>query len=369
MSMFKDDNFKLHMLNEKNVKITKTFINDIFKKYDISHRVKNLENFQLAMVHISYVNKQTITEKTAKLLKNIDPIDPKYIPNTMELQEKSYGRLEYLGDAVIHHGIAEYLYDRYYDQDEGFLTKTRIKLENAKTLSKLSKILGLYKYAVIARNLEINNKRQTDIHLTEDIFESFFGALSLEADYATCKKLFINIIEKELDIAELLAQDDNYKDRLMIYYHTQKWSEPKYIENIEQYKEGVQNKQGVIMEQRMFTINVKNNLGVIIGTGTGTSKIEAEQLAAKNSLIKLGIINNNVPNDYYGEISSCEIDTNDMGFGSGSGPELGPSISQGKNSIKPKTNKLKPKPKPKPTQLKKKLSSDKSDDFYGYLSN
>ena len=75
MSMFKDDNFKLHMLNEKNVKITKTFINDIFKKYDISHRVKNLENFQLAMVHISYVNKQTITEKTAKLLKNIDPID------------------------------------------------------------------------------------------------------------------------------------------------------------------------------------------------------------------------------------------------------------------------------------------------------
>jgi ribonuclease-3 len=300
MAFFKDDNFKLHMLNEKNIFITEDFINNIFIKYKVNYKIKNLANFQLAMIHISYVNKTTLTEKTAKLLKNITPISN---PNlAIPLQDKSYGRLEYLGDAIIHNIIAEYLFTRYDEEDEGFLTKTRIKLENSKTLSKLSKILGLHKYAIIARNLELNNKRTTDVHLTEDIFESFFGALSLEVEYQTCRELFINIIEKELDIAEILSTDDNYKDKLMIYYHTQKWTEPKYIEDTSQYKDCLLNAQGIILEQRMFTVYVKSNNN-IIGTGTGSSKIEAEQNAAHQALLYYNIdtvMNDN--NDYYGEI-------------------------------------------------------------------
>ena len=199
--------------------------------------------------------------------------------------------------------LAEYLFNRYEDQGEGFLTKLRIKIEKAETLSNLSKILGLHKYAIIARNLEMNNKRNCDVHLTEDIFEAFFGALSMETDYLTCKNLLINIIEKELDFSELLLKDDNYKDRLMIYYHTQKWTEPKYIEDKSLFKDSSQNDKGIILMQRVFTINVKSHDGIIIGTGSGNTKTDAEQEAARKALIQLGIIDNKINknnDDFYG---------------------------------------------------------------------
>lgn len=300
---FKNNNFKLHILNEKNILLTEKFVNNIFKKYEIKYKIKHLGNFQLAMIHISYLDKTVLTDKTTKLLKNIEPISDENLKFALPLQEKSYGRLEYLGDAVIHHILAEYLFNRYEDQGEGFLTKLRIKIEKAETLSNLSKILGLHKYAIIARNLEMNNKRNCDVHLTEDIFEAFFGALSMETDYLTCKNLLINIIEKELDFSELLLKDDNYKDRLMIYYHTQKWTEPKYIEDKSLFKDSSQNDKGIILMQRVFTINVKSHDGIIIGTGSGNTKTDAEQEAARKALIQLGIIDNKINknnDDFYG---------------------------------------------------------------------
>ena len=298
--MFKNGDFKLHILNEHNIPITAEFIENTLEKYGLKHKVQNLKLFQTAMIHISYMNRNTITEKTARLLKDIKPIDdPK---NAMELQKSSYGRLEYLGDAVIHHAIAEYLFIRYENEDEGFLTKIRTKLEKAESLSELSKKIGLHKYAVIARNVELAGGRQLNVHLTEDIFESFFGALSMEVSYKKCRDLFINIIEKEVDIAELIYNDDNYKDRLMQYFHKIKWTEPKYHENND-YKDCSS------PETRIFSMFVKNQSGDIIGIGTGASKGKAEQNAAKSALVTLGVIKEQEEdneNDYYGEITDGE---------------------------------------------------------------
>ena len=47
--------------------------------------------------------------------------------NVLELRDKSNERLEYFGDTVIKTVIAEYLFDRYPDQDEGFMTKLKKK--------------------------------------------------------------------------------------------------------------------------------------------------------------------------------------------------------------------------------------------------
>ena len=46
----KSGDFKKHILNEKNIYITEKFINKIFKRYKFNHKVKNLKNFQRAMV-------------------------------------------------------------------------------------------------------------------------------------------------------------------------------------------------------------------------------------------------------------------------------------------------------------------------------
>jgi dsRNA-specific ribonuclease len=252
--------------------------------------------FQLALTHVSYENITKLTEKTVKLLKDVPPIDnpSKAIP----LQDDSYGRLEYLGDAVIHHILAEYLYDRYPTQKEGFLTKLRTNLERSNALANLSRKIGLTKYAIIARNIELNSGRDKD-HLAEDIFEAFIGALSIESTYNECKIFIISLIETEIDMAEIISNDDNYKDQLMRYFHKLKWEVPKY------------NDVEVDLENKIFTVSVKNPDGKTIGIATSNTKSNASKLAAKEALKYLGVIKEeqeHIDNDeIYGELDNEDI--------------------------------------------------------------
>lgn len=309
---FKDGDFKNHILNENNKEITKKNIEKIFKKYNFDHKVQNLENFQLAMVHISYLNRTTITEKTARMLKDVIPIANKNKHLAMQLKEQDYGELEFLGDAVIHGVLAEYLKKRYGGQGEGFLTKLRTKLEKDETLSKISKLLGLQEFAIIARNIEQADGRETNVHLTEDIFEAFIGALKEETTWEQCEKFILSIMETEIDIAELINHDDNYKDRLMQHFHKVKWGEPKYYEDVSQQKT---TKEGCV-EYRSYTTYVKDPFDNIIGVGEGNSKPKSEQNSAYNSLIYLKVINENGDDndsDYYGELNEDDnIDSDEF---------------------------------------------------------
>ena len=300
-NIFKDGDFKNHILNEENIYITEDYINYIFKTYNFDYKVKNLEMFQLAMTHISYLDKKMVKdEKTIKLLKDVDPIaaDKKHL--AMPLRIGYYGRLEHLGDSVIHIVITQYLYKRYPMKNEGFLTKLRTKIEKAETLSFLSKLIGLQKYAVIARNIEQKNGRLTDVHLTEDIFESFVGALSLEATFEEYSEFLISLIQKELNFSELINYDDNYKEQLMQHFHKKRWNEPKYIKE----------KKITNCHSQEIYIIVKDNCEKIIGNGMGNTKIKAEQDAAKNALENLGVLHNNsdTGSDYYGEDDKLDND-------------------------------------------------------------
>ena len=52
---------------------------------------------------------------------------------------RSNERLEFIGDSVLNMIIAKYLFDKYPNEDEGFLTKARTKLVNGKNLTYLAK--------------------------------------------------------------------------------------------------------------------------------------------------------------------------------------------------------------------------------------
>lgn len=296
-SLFKDGDFKNHILNEKNIPITENFLNKIFKKYDFNHNVLNLSNFQTAMTHVSYLDKKIIPEKTAKIIKDVKPISSENRKRAMHLQQKDYNTLEYYGDSVIHLALTQYLYHRYPNKDSGFLTKLRTKLEKAESLSFLSKCIGLHKYVVIARNMEYTNAREIDPKLTEDIFESFICALFLESSYTKCQDFIVSLIEKEIDFAELLDTDDNYKEKIMQYFHKLKLKDPKYIENKEAKKNGTS------CHDQEFVVYVFNqDENSIIGVGTGNTKTKAEQNAAHDALIKLGVIKDyDNCSDYYYE--------------------------------------------------------------------
>ena len=91
-----DKEIKLHILNIKNKKITAKAISDILKKYDIKHKIKNLELFQEALTPSSYVENSSENSRLTKIIadKNLIPISEDESKKCVPLEKKSYQRLK-----------------------------------------------------------------------------------------------------------------------------------------------------------------------------------------------------------------------------------------------------------------------------------
>lgn len=270
--------YEKYILNEKNKLITTNDIQIIFSKVNFNHTPKNLENFQTAMIHKSYLKNIQLNDKIIKGLKEIEPIDNKLIKKCIPLQDRCYETLEFLGDAVIHHVFADYLFRRYEGKDQGFLTIMRIKLEKGSTLNYLARIIGLDKFVIIARNIELAGGRNNNASILEDVFEAFIGALSLETSFENCKKFLEKLIDSNIDFANLINSDDNYKESLMQFYHDLGFKTTPHYELIEEFDEN---------QKRKFKMAAYSPDNKLIGVGIGSSKSIGAKYAAKNALEKL----------------------------------------------------------------------------------
>lgn len=180
------------------------------------------------------------------------------------VSSKNYERLEYLGDSVFHLIVSEYLYKRYSDDDEGFLTKLRIRLERSDSMVHLTKILGLVKFLSIDEPIENSHY--------EDIFEAFIAAFYLNFGINTTREFIVKLLEKHKDFAELIYDNDNYKDTLARYFHQQVWGDPVYA-------------------RENGSIVIRDNVGNVLGSLTIDGDLKAiEQQTAKLVLDKLGIV-------------------------------------------------------------------------------
>ncbi|ARF09261.1 ribonuclease III [Catovirus CTV1] len=296
---YTNEQLEMYVLNETNKPITKKFIESVLKKYGITHKVGNLERFQTAMIHTSYLARDFKNDRLVKLVREKDliPIPEAEKNRAMPLCNVSYERLEFLGDSVIHLVLAEYLHDRYPDEQEGFMTRLRTKIESGTTLAHLSKVLGLHEYVVIARNIEQIGGREKNTHILEDCFEAFIGSCFIDANFELCRKLLINLIEENVDFSTLIHVETNHKDTLLQWYHKWKWPDPEYGSRGAVEKD---NKKIFIMYVKGYMQNSKGEREwVVMGEGSGTSKKKGEQEAARNALIKLGIIRENIDKEEY----------------------------------------------------------------------
>ena len=279
--------------NESNIYITKEIIQNILKSANIKKEITNLEIWQQAFVHKSYYE-QNDFKKNEKYFGAIDSIDINKNKNLMPLQKDSNEVLEWLGDGIIQSIAAIYLYKRFKNQREGFLTKIRSKLVKTETLSKLALSLNFDKYLIISKHVEIICNGRKNARILEDCFEAFIGAMmndfgkdNEEEGFRICNEFIVNIIERNVDLTELIMNDDNYKDQLMRYYQKQFngkfpiYEQKTIITTIGD--NGIANKKF-----HMFVRDVENN---IIGEGIARSKKEAEQKAAKAALMHFGISN------------------------------------------------------------------------------
>ena len=246
----------------------------IIKKFGETINVNDIKFYREALTHKSYVDKPEY---------NTNDIKSEYsdiIDNSIPLQPESNERLEFLGDTFIKCVFSDYLVRRYPNDSEGYMTRLKMTMECRDSLAMLARRFGLDKFLIISIQIEESSGRTSD-KLLEDCFESFIGALELDQGFELVKKVLTNLLENDFDFAGLLYNDKNYKDALMRFYHSCKWSHPKYTE-LDHV--GPTN-------MRIFRSGVKDNEGNIISRGTGGTKKAAEQAAAKKALIHFHQLN------------------------------------------------------------------------------
>lgn len=291
--------------NENNILISEHDVISLLHKYQVHiPKVFHLNYFQESMTHKSYLKKDIFTESLLNKAKK----ELGYPKNLLELRNKSYERLEYLGDRVIKLIVSMYLFHRYPKQDEGFMTKLQTSIEDKTNLAKMARDMGLSKFFIISKQIENIRGREAE-KFNEDIFEAFFGALYLSNGFNPCLQLMLNLLESQIDYSEKLYRNTNYKDQLLRYYHSQKWGFPEYYK-IDEF--GPSHKRQFIMavkkgEHKETIVTNDNKLDIGLGFGIGSKKRDGEQAASKMALILLGCLKADqyLPEDiYYPDLES-----------------------------------------------------------------
>lgn len=259
--------------NPVNKVIDEGTVRDLLSQFSVKvDKPLNLQLYRTAMVHKSYC-----TRKNENAIEGNVECPEDCVP----LQEESHERLEFLGDSVLGIIIANYVFQRFPEENEGFLTKMRTKLVNGKMLAHLCVLAKLQSWILISKQIEDNNGRMNR-NILEDTFEAFLGAMYLDTGGLTAPETWIiNLIEENLDFVDLINQNTNYKDTLIKWcLHNQSFS-PRFLElNARTLKDG----------SKQYTVCIKDNKNATLGTGTGETKKAAENDASKNALVWLGIM-------------------------------------------------------------------------------
>ena len=166
--------------NYDNQLVTHDFLNKLLTTYDLESNNIDIEIFVNSFTHISYcndINNITYVENTSVDKNQID-IDLS-INKLVQLQKSSYEELEWIGDSIIGMVISFYLFYRYQNENEGFLTKLRATLTNSENLAKMSKILQFDKYILISNFIESISGRQNNNKLQE-VFKAFIAGIDTQ---------------------------------------------------------------------------------------------------------------------------------------------------------------------------------------------
>jgi ribonuclease-3 len=180
-------------------------------------------------------------------------------------------RLEFLGDAVLGLIVAETLYERYPEVEEGRLTEWRAQLVCGPTLARVAQHLGLGEALLLGRGEESTGGRTREGNL-ERAFEAVIGAVMLDQGLDVARACAARALAGEFAALEADSASLNPKGALQQLVQGA-FGRPHYFTTHEEGPE----------HARRFTIEVRID-GEVVGTGTGTSKQQAEKEAARAAI-------------------------------------------------------------------------------------
>ena len=184
-------------------------------------------------------------------------------------------RLEFLGDSVLSIIVAEYLFTNFKNVPEGELTKLRASLVCEKSLCCFSRELELGKFLKLGKGEEKGGGRERDSILA-DTFEAVLAAIYLDGGMEVAKTHVLRFIKEELKNRD----DDVFKDYKTALQEIIQRNPEESVSYILKAESGPDH-------DKLFEVEVHLNSNVI-GFGSGKSKKQAEQNAAKQALELMG---------------------------------------------------------------------------------
>ena len=181
-------------------------------------------------------------------------------------------RLEFLGDAALGMAIAEELYARFPDEQEGALTSMRASIVQGDTLARAARRLDIGSHLLMGAGEAGTGGRNRDSNLAA-VFEAVVGAIFLDQDYEAARAFCLRVLDEEISSAEPAASPQHPKSALQELVQGKRLPAPKY---------NIVDTSGE-PHAPTFTAEVAVE-GKVLGAGQGRSKSLAEQEAAKAAL-------------------------------------------------------------------------------------
>lgn len=217
-----------------------------------------------------------VTKKTGYRPKNLNLFETafshKSFSNPLE-GVASNERLEFLGDRVIDLIVSEFLFTKFPDKTEGDLTKIKAKIVNRKMLTSIGNEMDMVDYIRYNKSQKIN----TDT-IVGNAFEALIGAIYLDSDYQSTKRIFnSSIIKKYINLTKVMEEEIDFKSTLLIICQKNKL-DLKYTMQQEASK-----------DNDFIYIFIASINGKEWGIGKGKNKKTAEQNASRETLELMGM--------------------------------------------------------------------------------
>jgi ribonuclease-3 len=227
-------------------------LNDAFLVEKIRYRFKDATLLKTALNHTSYVNENGMS---------------KFDSNE---------RLEFLGDAVLEGLVSEELYRRLPLLEEGALTRLRAYIVCERSLFRVADAFSLGDFLNLGKGEEQGGGRMRP-SVVSDALEALIGAIYLDGGAAEARRFVMHVFAGVVEEAISGAAAADYKSDLQERLQADGQVDIRYL---------VDSQEGPDHD-KLFYVSVFKN-GEQIGKGSGRSKKQAEQAAAKNAMERKG---------------------------------------------------------------------------------
>ncbi|HYE69878.1 MAG TPA: ribonuclease III [Anaerovoracaceae bacterium] len=185
-------------------------------------------------------------------------------------------RLEFLGDAILDAVISDYLYRRLDHVEEGELTKLRAVIVCERSLAVCGNRVSIGSYLMLGKGEE-NSGGRSRCSIIADAMEAVIGAIYLDGGWSTVHNYVIRIFSELIEDAISGRLHMDYKTEIQEKLQSHGEAEICYV---------IEREEGPDHDKTFYANLVFQ--GNVIGSGSGRSKKEAEQQAAKQALERGG---------------------------------------------------------------------------------